>query len=114
MTGGIATGHDHKEARMPTVMNMKWRGVTPEQYEAARAKIDWEGQPADGGLFHVAWFDDDGLRVVDLWESAEQFQRFTEERLMPGVQEIGIEGEPEVEMTEAHAVFTPAYEPAGA
>jgi hypothetical protein len=96
---------------MPTVMNMKWRGVTPEQYEQAREKVDWEGQPADGGMFHVAWFDDDGLRVVDVWESAEQFQRFTEERLMPGVQEVGIEGEPEVELRDAHRLFTPAFEP---
>jgi hypothetical protein len=95
---------------MPTVMSMKWSGVTPEQYEEARGVINWEGDVADGARFHVAWFDDSGLRVTDLWDSAEAFQSFVESRLMPGVQQVGIEGEPEVELTEAHAVFAPAYE----
>ena len=99
---------------MPTVMSMRWKGVTPEQYEAARSAINWEGDPADGGLFHIAAFTDGELRVVDLWESAEKFQQFVELRLMPGVKQIGIEGEPEVELYEAHRVFAPAYESAAA
>jgi hypothetical protein len=99
---------------MATVMSMSWRGVTPEQYEAARKLVDWEGDVADGGLLHIAWFTDEGIRIVDLWESPEHFQRFVESRLMPGVREIGIEGEPEVEFHQPHAVFAPAYEGAGA
>ncbi len=31
-----------------------------------------------------------------MWETAEDFNRFVERRLMPVVQEIGIEGEPDV------------------
>ena len=79
-----------------TVMLMRWAGVTPEQYEEARAKVDWEGNQPDGAVLHVAGFDGDDLRVTDVWDSPEQFERFTEERLMPVVQEIGIAGEPEV------------------
>src|SRR4051794_13606140 len=51
------------------VMQMRWAGVTPEQYEEARSRVDWEGDPADGGVFHVAGFDESGLRVTDVWES---------------------------------------------
>jgi hypothetical protein len=65
------------------------------------------GKRSPGAKFHVAWFGDDGFHVLDLWESAEEFQRFTEERLMPGVQKIGIQGQPRVEFAEAHAVFAP-------
>ena len=99
---------------MATVMNMRWRGVTPEQYDEARKLVNWEGDAPDGARFHIAWFDDDGLRVVDLWDSPGQFQAFVENRLNPGVQEVGIEGEPEVEFSDAHAVFAPAYESAAA
>ena len=90
---------------MQTVMLMRWAGVTPEQYQEARSRVDWEGDPADGGLFHVAGFDGDDLRVTDVWESPDHFQRFAEERLMPAVKEIGIEGEPEVTFYPAHAIF---------
>ena len=48
--------------------------------------------------------------VTDVWESAEDFQAFVDDRLNPGVQQVGIEGEPEVQMTEVHRVFAPAYE----
>jgi hypothetical protein len=90
---------------MQTVMHMRWAGVTPEQYEEARAKVGWETDVADGAVLHVAGFDDGGLRVTDVWESPEQFQRFVEERLTPAVQEIGIQGEPDVQFYPVHAIF---------
>ena len=99
---------------MPTVMSMKWAGVTREQYEAAREAVRFEAEAPAGGMLHVAWFDEEGLRAVDVWNSAEEFQRFAEERLMPGVADLGLPGEPMIEMFEAHNVYTPAYEPVGA
>ena len=88
-----------------TVMQMRWAGVTPEQYEEARSRVNWESDPAEGGLLHVAGFDGDSLRVTDVWDSPEHFQRFAEERLMPVVKEIGIEGEPEVAFYPVQAIF---------
>ena len=52
-----------------------------------------------------------GLRVVDVWDTAEQFQQFVETRLMPGVAQIGIPGEPAVEVLPIHRLFTPGYTP---
>ncbi|MBI4492410.1 MAG: hypothetical protein HY690_06415 [Chloroflexi bacterium] len=94
------------------VMDMVWRGVTPEQYDAARKLVDWEGDPPAGGIYHVASFSNQGLHVTDVWESAEAFQRFVDTRLMPGVQQIGIQGQPQVDIRPAHAVFAPGYQPA--
>ena len=94
---------------MPIVMNMRWEGVTPEQYDAARDTVHWEGDVPDGALYHVAAFDEWGTYVTDVWESAEQFQRFVETRLMPGVQAVGITGEPQIEIRPAHAIFAPGY-----
>ena len=92
---------------MPIVMNMRWGGVTPEQYEQAREQVGWEQRAPDGGIIHIASFTQDGLRVTDVWETADDFNRFVESRLMPVVQELGIEGEPEVTFSELQAVWNP-------
>ena len=92
---------------MAILMQMKWAGVTQAQYEAIRKSVAWETQKAEGGRFHVAAFGPEGLRVVDLWESAELFNRFVETRLMPGVKAAGIQGDPEVEVLPVHAIFAP-------
>lgn len=91
-------------------MLMKWEGVTPEQYEAARKLVNWEGNVPDGAVFHVAAFRDNTLHVTDIWESGDQFNRFVEKRLMPGVQQIGIQGQPQVDLLPVHAIFAPAFE----
>src|SRR3954469_1311284 len=89
------------------VMSMHWRGVTPEQYEEAREVVNWEGDVPDGAVLHVAGFDGDDLRVTDVWESEEQFNTFVEQRLMPSVQQIGIQGEPEVRFYPVQTIFNP-------
>jgi hypothetical protein len=93
---------------MAVVMVMHWPEATLEHYEEARRRVRWEEDAPIGGLNHVAWFEDDGLHVVDLWESASDFERFAEERLMPVVKgEIGIPGEPIVRYAALHAHFVP-------
>ena len=94
-------------------MMMSWDAVTPEQYDGARETVHWEGDPAAGGMFHMAAFDGQRLRVTDLWESAEDFQRFVEGWLMPGIAQLGISGEPQVEVYPAHRIFANAYTPKG-
>ena len=88
---------------MPVVMCLSWSGVTPAQYDAVRSVVDWEGVLPVGGVHHTAWFDDAGLRAIDVWESAEAFEAFVGGRLMPGVAQVGIAGEPEVVIAPAHA-----------
>jgi hypothetical protein len=81
-------------------------GVTREQYEESVRKLtgksrmespaDW---PVEGLLVHAAGQGERGFRVVDVWESKEACDRFGE-KLMPVLQEIGVQGQPEV--YEAH------------
>jgi len=92
---------------MATVMLMHWPEVTKEQYERARQEVRWETDTPAGAKFHVSWFGDDGLHVLDLWDTPEQFQAFAETRLGPATQRIGIQGQPKVEFAEAHAIFAP-------
>jgi hypothetical protein len=100
---------------MPVVMYMEWDGVTPEQYNEARSKVGWEDDVPEGAILHVPWFVDDGLRVTDVWESGDDFQSFVDQRLTPAVQEIGIQGQPRVDIRPVHSrVFAPAIEKATA
>jgi hypothetical protein len=95
---------------MSIVMNMRWNGITKEQYDAVRELVDWEGTPAPGGQFHVAAFDTNGLRVTDVWDDAESLNTFVNTRLMPGVRQMGVDSSPEVEVYPIHALYTPAFD----
>jgi hypothetical protein len=90
---------------------IEWEGVTPGQYEQARHLVRWDVETPPGLLFHVSAFDGKGLRITDVWESAEHFQSFTENQLIPGTKQVGIPGEPKVEIYPAHAVLAPGYHP---
>jgi hypothetical protein len=87
---------------------MEWPEVTREQYDAALEAVGWEQDRPEGAIFHVAFFDEGGFKVVDVWESEDHFQRFVENRLNPGIAQVGIEGEPTVALTPAYRVFDPA------
>jgi hypothetical protein len=93
---------------MGHVLKMRWESVTPEHYDALRPIVNWEGDPPEGLVFHVAWFRDGGITVLDVWESPAQFDDFMNGGLMPAIQQIGIEGRPQVKWIEAHAYFNPA------
>jgi hypothetical protein len=92
---------------MKVAMFMKWDGVTPEQYEKLRKLVNWEDNTPKGAVFHVAAFDNSGIRITDIWESAEDFNKFVETRLMPGTAQAGIPGEPQVDVFPAHAIYVP-------
>ena len=65
-------------------------GVTQEQYDEVIQKLEdaREGMPP-GRIYHVAGPTEDGWRVVDVWESQEQFERFGQ-TLMPLLEETGV------------------------
>jgi hypothetical protein len=44
--------------------------------------------PPDGLIVHTATENGDGVRIVDVWESAEHQQRFMAERLGPSIAKV--------------------------
>jgi hypothetical protein len=92
---------------MATVMAMTWEGVTPEQYDAVMDKLALDENPLDGGRFHLCGFDGGAMRVVDVWDSQEAFESAMGSRIQGAVQEVGIQGEPQVEFYEAHNAWAP-------
>ena len=93
---------------MSTVILMEWAGVKQDQYNQVMRTLDLDKNPPAGGIFHVAGFTAGTLHVLDVWESQQAFQNFFEERIQPAVQEVGMEGQPDVQFYPPHGVFVPA------
>jgi hypothetical protein len=76
-------------------------------YDAIHERL-MQREPADGFLMHTAGFTGNGFRIFEVWESREAFERFTEEVLMPIVNELaGSDARmPELTVYELHN-FTP-------
>ena len=70
---------------MAVALQLEWDGFTPKQYDDLRKRLDWDNNPPDGAIFHAAWFEDAGIRVFDVWETREHFQRFLDQHVMPGL-----------------------------
>jgi hypothetical protein len=70
-------------------------GATLEQYDQVRQAVD---QPLEQGqISHVAGATDDGICVVDVWESRDDFDRFLQEKLGEQLERAGV---PEPQITE--------------
>src|SRR5205823_1783443 len=61
------------------------QGCDAQQYDELVQKMGyWPGGPgAPGGLFHWVTKTDDGLRVTDVWESRDAFEKFAQEKIAP-------------------------------
>ncbi len=87
---------------MPVVLVHEGPTVTKERYEETVRRLtdgkglktpaDW---PIEGLLVHTAGQGESGFRVVDVWESEDACRQFGE-RLMPLLQEVGIQDQPQV------------------
>ena len=92
---------------MAVVMSMHWPEITKDHYDRALKGVRWEEEHPKGALFHVAWFAPDGFRVADVWRSAEDFQRFSEQRLTPVMSTMDLKTQPHVQIGPAHRMFNP-------
>jgi hypothetical protein len=70
---------------MPIAVEMNFRGATTDQYDQIIAKMGLTpaGKTPPGAISHWVAKTDDGMRVVDVWESKQQFEQFAEEKIGP-------------------------------
>jgi hypothetical protein len=83
---------------MAFAMFMRWPEVTADQYDSVMATLDLDVNPAAGSVLHVAAVTDNGLEVCEVWQTEQAFRGFVDQRLLPIARELGIAGEPQVEM----------------
>jgi hypothetical protein len=95
---------------MAVGLRLKFDGGTQEQYDAVHAQIDADANPPEGLIFHAAGPIEDGWGIIDFWESREHFDRFQQERLGPGIQELGDrapQSPPEIKEFPVHHLLKP-------
>ena len=83
-------------------------GATLQQYDEVVKKMGFRpgGPGAPGGLFHWVTKTTEGIRVTDVWESREQFEKFGNEKVRPITAEVGITSPPKVTFFEVHNYLT--------
>ena len=85
--------------------------ATKEQYDQVNEKLGVPADPPQGLLIHTAEETSNGMRVVDVWESEDAYNKFNEERLGAAVVEVmgpAPEGaQPESEVRELTNVIKP-------
>ena len=60
-------------------------GVTADDYAKVLTELGGAEKTAPGLVAHVAGLVDGGYRIVDVWESKQDYQRFAEQHLDPAV-----------------------------
>jgi hypothetical protein len=89
---------------MAVAIEMRFRGATLGQYDQVIRSmgLDQGGSTPPGAISHFVTKTDDGILVVDVWESKEVFERFAQEQIGPKTREAGITEQPEMRFHEVH------------
>ena len=90
---------------MAVAIILDFPGATLEQYDRVLELMHLEpgGSGPPGSLFHMAMKTDDGMRVIDAWESRELFDRFAAEQIQPYTQQVGIDARPTIHEHALHS-----------
>ena len=93
---------------MAVAVVLEFKGATLDQYDQVieRMGLAPRGSGPPGALFHWVTKTDDTLRVTDVWESREAFDRFAEEQIGPHTQAVGVPGPPETTFYDVHSYLT--------
>jgi hypothetical protein len=80
-------------------------GGTAEQDAALVKALNLEGSPPAGARFRAAGPTASGWRIVSLWDSKAEFERFRDDRLMPVLKGAG-RAAPTIEIWPIETVLT--------
>ena len=71
------------------LIDFKGETMTQELYDQVNARVNPQGNPPEGLIFHSAGpSPDGGWRVVDVWESRDTFDRFFQSAVSGVVAEL--------------------------
>jgi hypothetical protein len=93
---------------MAVAVVMDFEGTTLDQYDEVIDKMGFtpRGSGPPGAISHWVTKTDNGIRVTDVWETREQYEKFAEEQIGPVTQEVGVSAPPQTAFHEVHTYLT--------
>jgi hypothetical protein len=77
------------------LVTQELEGITQEIYDGVNARLGADSDPPAGLILHASGPTERGWRIVDVWDSEDDYRRFAEDRIGPAVmayaQDAGIE-----------------------
>ncbi len=86
---------------------IEFSGVTSDQYDRVLERLDLGGKLEVGQRYHVAGPTDDGFRVVGVWDSPDDFDRFFKAKLGAALEAEGV-SKPNVSAWPVHHTLDPS------
>lgn len=93
---------------MAVAVEMSFKNATLDQYDQVIEKMGLTpgGATPPGAISHWAAQTDEGLRVVDVWETQEAYEQYAAEKIGPYSAEAGITEAPEMRVYQVHNYMT--------
>jgi hypothetical protein len=92
---------------MTVVSTLDVADLTAAEYRNVMDELGVERRPEGGIYLHLTTPTEGGLRVVEIWDEKEGFDRFVEQRLAPASEAVGLERSMEISLTPLHNFFAP-------
>ena len=75
---------------MAVAIMIEFSGATLAQYDQVLKRMNLTDTTPPGAIFHVCGATKDGIRIVDVWESQEIFDKFAKDQIGPFTKEFGM------------------------
>jgi hypothetical protein len=95
---------------MTVVSTLDISGLTAHEYRAVMDELGVEQRPEAGIYLHLTTPTDTGYRVVEIWDTKENFDRFVQRRLAPANKAVGLDHPVDIAVTPLHNLFAPRLE----
>ncbi len=90
---------------MAVVVQRQYSGVTMELYDDAAERLGFAEKLPEGMIFHFVVATGDGFRIIDVWETVEQFEEYVRTLASPVMMAVGLHAPMRIEVTNVHSYF---------
>lgn len=92
---------------MPVAVFTRFAGVDSDRYDEIMAALHLDLDPPGGAILHVATESPEGIVTCEVWQTADAFQRFFQQRLRPVLVRRRVREEPTFRVVPLHSLYAP-------
>ena len=92
---------------MPVAVFTRFAGVDSDRYDEIIAALHLDLDPPTGAILHVATESPEGIVTCEIWQTADAFHRFFQQRLRPILVRRRIRDEPTFRVVPLHNLYAP-------